>query len=163
MTAEERGESDVAESDGADSGASVDTTSGHPKRTVILYDSDCGFCRWSADRILAWDREKRLRPVALQDPEAAELLAKMDEDARMESWHLVTPDGRVHSGGAAVAPLAKLLPAGAPVAGLASAFPGFTQRLYGLVARHRGRLGRLLGEQACAVDPRSRPSPADGR
>lgn len=44
------------------------------ERAVILFDDDCGFCRWSLSKILAWDRLGRLRPVALQSPEADDLL-----------------------------------------------------------------------------------------
>lgn len=129
-------------------------------RAVILYDNDCGFCRWSLARILAWDRQGRLRPVPLQDPEADALLEGMDHVRKMASWHLVTPDGRVYSAGDAVPQLARLLPAGAPIAGLATAFPGVTNRAYRWVARNRERLGRALGEQACSVDPSRRSSPA---
>jgi len=28
-------------------------------QSVLLYDEDCGFYRWSLDKILAWDRRKR--------------------------------------------------------------------------------------------------------
>lgn len=123
---------------------------------MVLYDADCGFCRWSIDKILALDRRGRLRPVALQSEEADRLLQGMDAETRMASWHLITPDGVVHSGGAVVPPLARLLPGGAPVAALAGALPGATDRAYRLVARNRDRLGRWLGAQACAVDPSRR-------
>jgi predicted DCC family thiol-disulfide oxidoreductase YuxK len=111
---------------------------------ALLFDADCGFCRWATDRILAWDRRKRLRPVALQDAEAGELLRQMPPERRMASWHLVTPGGRVYSAGAAVGPLLRLLPGGAPLAVLADASPRTTSRAYAAVARNRGRLGRLL-------------------
>jgi predicted DCC family thiol-disulfide oxidoreductase YuxK len=123
---------------------------------VLLYDSDCGFCRWSVDKILSWDRRRHLRPVALQDPGADDLLAGMDAHKKMASWHLVTAEGRIYSGGAAAAPLFRLLPGGRPFAALFSAFPGVTERTYRLVARNRDRLGRLVGQSACAVDPSRR-------
>jgi predicted DCC family thiol-disulfide oxidoreductase YuxK len=125
-------------------------------RTVVLFDRDCGFCRWSAGRIAAWDRRRRLRFVALQDLEADRLLGGMSGERKMVSWHLVTPDGRIHSAGAAVAPLARLLPGGAPVAATASLLPGTTERLYTFVSRRRDRLERLLGRERCTVDPGSR-------
>lgn len=130
------------------------------KRAVILYDNDCGFCRWSLARILAWDRRGRLRAVPLQDPEADELLEGMEHERKMASWHIATPEGRVYSAGDAVPQLARLLPAGAPIARLATAFPGVTNRAYRWVAGNRERLGRALGEQACSVDPSRRSSPA---
>ena len=122
-------------------------------RAVILYDADCGFCLWSLEKILAWDRHKRLRPVALQDPEADRLLPGMDHRQKMRSWHLVLPDGGVYSSGAAVAPLMKLLPGGTPLAVVAAAFPGSTDALYRWVARNRGTLGRVLRAR------RNRPTP----
>ena len=118
---------------------------------TLFFDQDCGFCRWSVKKILAWDRRHMLRPVPIQDPEADVLLAHLDTTERMESWHLVTPDGKVYSGGAAVPPLMKLLPGGSPVGALASTFPRSTDRLYRWVARHRGRLGSILGPKACSL------------
>jgi len=122
-------------------------------RAVVLFDEDCGFCRWAAGKLLAWDRRGRLRPVALQDPEAEQLLTGLDRDQQMASWHLVAPDGRVRSAGRAVAPLLRLLPAGTPLAVVAESFPKTTDRLYDWISRHRERLGSLLGQQRCAVDP----------
>lgn len=126
-------------------------------RAALVFDADCGFCRWALAKVLAWDRRAAIRPVPLQNEEADRLLARLDPGARMASWHLVTPDGRVRSGGDAVAPLARLLPWGAPIAGLAELLPGPTRALYGAVARNRHRLGRALGRQACEVRPQDRP------
>jgi predicted DCC family thiol-disulfide oxidoreductase YuxK len=128
------------------------------KTATLLYDSDCGFCRWSVDKVLAWDRRRTLRPLALQDPEAEALLPGMDEAQKMASWHLVTQDGRVYSAGAAAPPLLLLLPGGKAPATLLAAFPRLTDRAYGFVARNRDRFGRLVGAKACAVDPTRRTS-----
>jgi predicted DCC family thiol-disulfide oxidoreductase YuxK len=125
-------------------------------RHLVLYDEDCGFCRWSLDRVLRWDRRGRLRAVPIQGEEGDRVLADLSERDRLASWHLVAPGGRRYSGGAAVAPMARLLPAGAPVAVLADAFPRSADRLYRWVARNRDTLGRRLSEQACAVDPTER-------
>ena len=126
------------------------------EQAVLLYDSDCGFCRWSMAKILAWDRGGRIRPVPLQDPESDRLLPGMDPQTKMASWHLVTPEGRVRSAGAAAPPLFRLLPAGKPLAMLASSFPWVTERAYRWVSEHRDWLGRRLGTQACSVDPAAR-------
>jgi predicted DCC family thiol-disulfide oxidoreductase YuxK len=125
-------------------------------RAVILYDDDCGFCRWSVSKVLAWDRHARLRPLTLQSDEADSLLSEMNLEQRMASWHLVGADGTVHSAGRAVGPLAGLLPAGAPIAAIASALPGATEAAYRWVARHRDGLGRLVGAKACSVRPADR-------
>jgi predicted DCC family thiol-disulfide oxidoreductase YuxK len=105
---------------------------------AILYDRSCSFCRRSVERVLRWDRNRRLRPVALQDPEADALLGGMREEERMASWHLVAADGTVYSAGAAFPPLLRLLPGGRPLGALAAAFPGLTERAYQHVARTRG-------------------------
>jgi predicted DCC family thiol-disulfide oxidoreductase YuxK len=130
-------------------------------RAVLLYDADCGFCRWSTARILGWDRRGRIRAVALQDPEADRLLSGMDLEKRMASWHLVTPDGRVRSAGAGAPELLRLLPGGTPLAVIASTLPGTTERAYRWVADHRDWLGRRLGTQACSVDPSSERAPKE--
>jgi predicted DCC family thiol-disulfide oxidoreductase YuxK len=122
------------------------------EQTVLLYDRDCPFCRWATTKILAWDRRGRIRPVTLQDPEADRLLPGMDLDTKMKSWHLVTPDGRVHSAGAATPPLFRLLPGGRPLAALSSTLPRTTERAYRWVSQHRERLAKL-GARAGPVDP----------
>jgi predicted DCC family thiol-disulfide oxidoreductase YuxK len=118
---------------------------------VVLYDQDCGFCRWAMGKLFAWDRRGRLRAVALQAHEVDELLPGLDRPQQMASWHLLTPDGRVRSAGRAVVPLLRLLPGGRPLAVVAESFPRTTDRLYDWVSRHRERLGSLLGAQRCAV------------
>ena len=111
---------------------------------VLLYDRDCGFCRWTLDKVLVLDRGRRLRPLALQDPEAVELLAGMDEEQRMASWHLVGPDGTVSSAGRGFAPLLRLLPGGFVLAALFARLPGPSDRLYLTVATRRDVFGPRL-------------------
>ena len=122
---------------------------------VLLYDRDCGFCRWSIAKVRACDRHERIRPLALQDPEAERLLADVDPAARTASWHLATPDGRVRSAGAVAAPLLELLLAGAPLARLLARFPHTTERAYRWIARNRDHVGRTVGA-GCSVTPSSR-------
>jgi len=116
----------------------------------ILYDADCGLCRWTLAKVLAWDRRRVLRPVALQDPEARRVLGEMTEEEKMASWHLVGPDGGVTSGGAAFVPLGRLLPGARPFSALAGRFPRAADRAYRLVADHRSGLGRLVTRGAAA-------------
>lgn len=120
---------------------------------TLLYDDDCGFCRWSAERIRRWDRRGAIRFAPIKSAEGDALLGDMAPERRMASWHLVEADGRIRSAGAGVAPLARLLPGGAPLGVLAALFPPGTNLLYRLVARNRDRLGAMLGQQACSVDP----------
>ena len=120
-----------------------------PAQLVVLYDDDCGFCKWSLNAVLRWDgRRRRLRPVAIQGEEGRELLAAIPPERRLDSWHLALPGGRVLSAGAAAAPLARSLPGGRPLGWLFEAFPGATDRAYRFVASRRGRLGRMVGADA---------------
>lgn len=112
-------------------------------RVPILYDRDCGFCRFSLAFVLAWDRRRRLEAVAIQSARGALLLDELSPEQRLASWHLVLPAGRV-SGGAALAPLLRMLPGGALLSTLPAHAPTLAERAYGLLARHRGRLGRIL-------------------
>lgn len=118
---------------------------------AVLYDRDCGFCRWSLDKVLAWDRRRLLRPVAIQSEEGQRLLAPVPAERRLDSWHLVT-DGEIRSAGAAAPPLFAVLPGGRPIAAVLGRFPAATERAYRWVADHRGPLARLLRiDPACEL------------
>ena len=106
-----------------------------PPAVTVLYDHDCGFCRWSVGRLLAWDRAGRLRPLAIQSAEGQRLLADLTPDARLATAHAVDAAGRRTSGGDALAPVAAVLPGGAPLAALGRRAPGARPR--GLPRRGR--------------------------
>jgi predicted DCC family thiol-disulfide oxidoreductase YuxK len=128
---------------------------------ALVYDPDCGFCRVCVALVLRWDREGRLRPVALGTEEADTMLAGMPKSERMASWHLVEPRWQrnvaenatnlahlaVWSAGAAFSPLFRLLPAGGPLARLADCFPGASDRGYRWVADHRSAFGRPIPDR----------------
>jgi predicted DCC family thiol-disulfide oxidoreductase YuxK len=113
-------------------------------QVTLLYDSDCGFCRWCLGKVLAWDRRRSLRPVAIQSEEADRLLEGMPDEERLASWHLVAADGTTRSAGAAFPPLFRLLPGARPLAALTSRAPRATDRAYRWVAGNRSRWGKLV-------------------
>ncbi len=113
-------------------------------RPIVLYDSDCGFCRWSLAKLLAWDRRGRLRPVAIESTEGARLLSDLSPDQRLASWHFVGGGGARESGGTAAPPLLRELPLGRPLAAILERFPGATEHAYAWVVRQRGSLGKLI-------------------
>lgn len=115
---------------------------------TVIYDADCGFCRWSLAKLFALDRHRRLRPLALGTPEADDLLADIRPEDRAASWHLLSPDGRRTSAGAAAAPLLRLLPGGGPPAAILARAPKLTQRAYRMVADHRSSLSRSIPARA---------------
>ena len=115
---------------------------------VLLYDDDCGFCRWALGKVLSWDRGGRIRLVPIESDEGDRLLADLAREERGRSWHLVDAGGRLYSAGAAFPPLLRLLPGGRLPARLADASPGLVDRAYFLVADNRSRLGPLITEGA---------------
>jgi predicted DCC family thiol-disulfide oxidoreductase YuxK len=115
---------------------------------IVIYDEDCGFCRFSLALLLSWDRRGALRPLPLGSPEANRLLADLTETERNASWHLVLDDGTRSPAGAALAPALSLLPAGGVPASAFARFPRATERGYCWVAEHRGRLGRFVPGRA---------------
>jgi predicted DCC family thiol-disulfide oxidoreductase YuxK len=115
---------------------------------TLIYDSDCGFCRWCLSKVLAWDRRGAVRPVALGTGEADRLLDGMPSAKRSSSWHLIDAGGAVHSAGAGFEPLLRLLPGGGPLAALAAKFPRATERGYRAVAGNRSLFGRLVTDGA---------------
>lgn len=90
----------------------------------------------------------RLRAVAIQSEEGERLLAGVDPELRLDSWHLVNRAGELFSGGAAAGPLARILPCGRPLAAVFAAFPRLTEGAYRYVTTHRNRWARLLGIDA---------------
>jgi predicted DCC family thiol-disulfide oxidoreductase YuxK len=118
--------------------------SGPPERWVLLYDADCGFCKWTVSRLLAWDRRRSLLPCAIQSADGQALLSDLAPTERLRSAHLVSPDGTLRSGGAAAAPLLRLLPAGALPALMIARLPRLTSWTYAWVAAHRTQLSRTV-------------------
>jgi predicted DCC family thiol-disulfide oxidoreductase YuxK len=110
---------------------------------IVIYDANCGFCRFTLALFLIWDRGRELRPLPLGTAESDDLLADLSSEQRDASWHLVL-DGRRFSAGAALAPALRLLPGGTIPAALFGRFPRATERGYRWVAEHRGLLGRFV-------------------
>jgi predicted DCC family thiol-disulfide oxidoreductase YuxK len=115
---------------------------------IVLYDNDCGFCRWSMAWALRHDDRKRLTAVPIQSPLGAELLAELDEDQRLRSAHVVDEHGARRSGGAAAADVLSALARTRALGRLANRTPAPTSLLYGFVASHRHGFGRFVGESA---------------
>ena len=133
-----------------------------PPAVTVLYDLDCGFCRWSIGRLLAWDRAGRLRPLAIQSAEGQRLLADLTAAERLASAHAIDAAGRRTSGGDALAPIAAVVPGGAPLALLGRRAPALARAGYRAVAGRRSLFGRLISDAARAraderIARRSRP------
>lgn len=115
---------------------------------ALLFDSDCGFCRWTLGWVLRWDTRRRVVPIAIQDLAADVLLAGLEPEKRLASWHFVDSAGELHSAGAAFAPLFELLPGARALAALTRRAPRLTERAYRSVTSRRSTLGRLVTRAA---------------
>jgi predicted DCC family thiol-disulfide oxidoreductase YuxK len=113
---------------------------------IVLYDDDCGFCRWAMAWALRHDRRQRLVAAPIQSPLGAELLGDLAPDRRLAAAHVVGADGRRRSGGAAAAAVLDRLDGTRLLGRLAGSAPGVTGYLYDAVAGRRTAFGRLVGE-----------------
>src|SRR5947209_9009784 len=75
---------------------------------LVLYDADCGLCKWLLAALLRWDRAGLLLPLALQRHEADAFLGELAPEERIASWHLVSPSRERRSAGAALEPPLRL-------------------------------------------------------
>lgn len=119
-----------------------------PQARLVLYDGECGLCKWLLAGLLRLDRAERLRPVALQRPEAETLLADLDPAERMASMHVVSPAGTRASGGDALPSLLRLLPGGRLPAAVLERFPRLSGAGYRWVATHRIGISRFVPRRA---------------
>ena len=129
----------------------------------MLYDGDCGICSRAALWVARRAPGTRFRVLPLQavdvaaEPELAHRLAGCDLSATL---HVITADGRVVTGAAAVLAAARAVPRWGTAARVADNRVGHTllEPLYRKVAANRHRIGRALGMGgACAVSPDRAP------
>ncbi len=116
---------------------------------ILLFDGDCRICRAFARAIHHLDVRRSLSVRPIQ--ESRGLLGALPVDRHLKAAHVVAPDGRVSSGGEAMAAL---------VAGLVAG-PRFEERIRRSMAcsqalgRAYAVLARLREQLSCAVVPAS--------
>jgi len=115
---------------------------------IVLYDADCGFCRWAMAWALGHDRRRGLVAVPIQSQLGAQLLADLSPAERLDAAHVVREDGTRKSGGNAAADVLGALPQTRALGRIARRLPAPTAALYGLVAMHRHGFGRFVGGEA---------------
>ncbi len=114
---------------------------------LLLYDRDCGICSAVSRWIRALDWRGRIRLSSIQSSRS--ILVGIPEERILDAFHVVTPDGRVTTGGDAVPTLIGAFPIGAGVERVlrgSSALMGFVHRFYGFLTRFRDRL-------VCRLEP----------
>lgn len=120
-------------------GADASAPGSSAPRTVVLFDGVCDLC----DTGMAWLRRRdvggRFEFLPYQAPEVAARFPALDPAHLAEALHVITPDGRVHVGADAAAPLFARLP-GWGLAACVLALPGvrvIAHPLYAWIAARR--------------------------
>jgi predicted DCC family thiol-disulfide oxidoreductase YuxK len=115
---------------------------------IVLYDDDCGFCRWTVAWGLRRDARGVLEVMPIQSRVGEELLADLTPEKRLRSAHVIHADRGRESGGAAVRAVLAVLPSAGPLAWLAKLWPRATDLAYDFVAGHRCWFGHLVSPAA---------------
>jgi len=115
---------------------------------IVLYDDECGFCRWALAWALKRDRDHALTIAPIQSSKGEQLLADLEPAERLRSVHVVHDDGHRESGGAATRAVLETLPSAHLLTRLAGVSPRLTEFGYRLIANHRSRLSRLVPKAA---------------
>lgn len=115
---------------------------------IVLYDSDCGFCRWAMAWAVGRDDRHVLVTVPIQSPLGGELLVEVRPSERLRAAHAINGDGSLYSGGAAAAQVLSVLAPTRALGQLATRLPRVTALLYGFIAARRTTFGRFAGPQA---------------
>jgi predicted DCC family thiol-disulfide oxidoreductase YuxK len=111
---------------------------------VLLYDSQCRVCRFTARVVQRLDRGERLAYLPLQSDEARPLLERLPEEERMASWRLARPDGTLAGRGAGAPAILRELGHDRAASALEAVPDTLLERTYDLAARNRGHIGRLV-------------------
>jgi glyoxylase-like metal-dependent hydrolase (beta-lactamase superfamily II)/predicted DCC family thiol-disulfide oxidoreductase YuxK len=118
----------------------------------VLYDGQCEICQACVSWLRALDHGNET--ICL--PISAEVLPNVDSRLKMDEClrqlHVVTPDGEIHVGWAAVTCLARLFPSTWLIGAVGQRFPfrSAGRLLYGFVAKNRYSLSKCRGG-ACRV------------
>ena len=124
---------------------------------AVLYNADCRFCSHSAAVLHALDRGGRLDLLPLTAA-AARFPDAPPVGQLMDKMHARDATGRWFIGGQAWVRIADTLPILRPLA-IAARLPlirSLVEPVCAVVARNRHNLSRLLGDEACAIQPAPR-------
>ena len=115
---------------------------------ILLFDRDCGICSALSRWIHRADLRRRIRLRTLQS--SRDLLPGLSDDAILSAFHVISPGGRVATGGDAVPALIEALPMGA---GLGRILRGSRGLMVHVHAFYRF-LTRFREQLVCEVEPR---------
>lgn len=91
---------------------------------LMAYDADCGPCTQFKRLVDFLDIYHAIDFIHLADADKLGLLNTISEPLRFKSFHLISPDGDIHSGPEALYDLIALLPLGGHISKLIVLLPG---------------------------------------
>jgi predicted DCC family thiol-disulfide oxidoreductase YuxK len=112
-------------------------------RPTLVYDGDCGICRYWVDY---WQGLTGERVIYRPYQEAAVDFPAIPPEAFQHAIQLIEPDGKVYSGAAATYRVLRHVPGRGAWWWLYAHVPGFavvSERSYAFIARRRGPLNRV--------------------
>ena len=122
----------------------LDEQNPNPDRPIVLFDGDCGFCRFWVAR---WHARTRGLVDFAPAQQAASRFPQVTEEAWKRAVQLVTPAGEVYSGAEAVFRTLAYVPGYRLLLTIYLCLPGArpaSEAAYRLVADHRGFFSRML-------------------
>jgi predicted DCC family thiol-disulfide oxidoreductase YuxK len=91
---------------------------------LMAYDADCGPCTQFKRLVNFLDIYHAIDFIHLADADKLGLLNTISEPLRFKSFHLISPDGDIHSGSEALYDLIALFPLGGHLSKLIVLLPG---------------------------------------
>ena len=120
-----------------------DSTNTLPRRSILVFDGDCPFCRRSVARIARWDSRGAIEFIARQTEGLDTRFPRLREGDFDTGMRLITPDDAIHVGADAAYQIARRLGYWRRVAWLYHV-PGIhwlTRTAYAWIAANRQSLG----------------------
>ena len=135
----------------------TDLTNALRRRSTLVYDGDCSFCRRWVARIGRRDRSGTFEFVARQTDGLTERFPKLAEGDFSTGMRLITPDDTIHVGADAAYQIVRRLRYWRSIAWWYH-IPGvhwFTRVVYGWIAANRQSLGGRCDDETGKPDRHS--------
>ncbi|MCH7720280.1 MAG: DUF393 domain-containing protein [Planctomycetes bacterium] len=121
----------------------TETTLAAVRKSTLVYDGQCSFCRRWVSRIARWDRGGALELVARQTEGLTERFPRLAEGDFNTGMRLITPDDTIHVGADAAYQIARRLRYWRWIAWAyhVPVIHWLTRSVYAWIASHRRSLG----------------------
>lgn len=121
------------------------------RRSTVIYDGDCAFCRGQVERIGRLDRRHAFELVPRQAPGLLDRFPQLAEGDFNTGMRLITSRGQTLVGADAIYEIARSLPSWRWIAWIyrVPVLHGICRAAYAWVARNRMRLGQSCDSRTC--------------